>query len=145
MLQIVIIFAWVLAACLAVYLAARAIRNRLLGRHRRKMALRRLRAFRRRHHFDQKQQRWIRKVDGVAMIDEPAEDRRFVLACLGLILFVLWEGYWLLEVVERFSKSTHPLQLPYVFLFVILVIVPLAGYFLFRRLMRRPGRLPLAP
>jgi hypothetical protein len=143
MLQIVLIFAWVIAVCLALYLATRAIRHRMLGRHRRKMELRRYRAFRRSHRFDQKQQRWIRKADGAVM--DVGEDRRFVLACVGLLLFVLWEGYWLLEVVERFSMSTHPLQLPYVFLFVLLVIVPLAGYFFFRRLMRRSIRLPIAP
>src|SRR5262245_10242930 len=145
MLHIAIIFAWIVAVGLAVYLAARAIRYRLLGRQRRKHALRKIRAFRRRHRFDEKQQRWVRKTDGVALIDEVSEDRRFVLVSFALLLFVLWEGYWLLEIVERFSKSTHPWQLPYMFLFIIMVVIPLAGYLFVRRLMRRSARVPFVP
>ena len=145
MLHIAIIVGWVVAAGLVLHLSVRAIRYRLWGRQRRKHALRKLRAFRRRHHFDEKQQRWIRKIDGVALVDEPNEDRRFMLAGFALLLFVLWEGYWLLEVVERFSKSTHPWQLPYMFLFVIMVVIPLAGYLFVRRLMRRSARVPFVP
>ncbi|HME29303.1 MAG TPA: hypothetical protein VKE53_05510 [Pseudolabrys sp.] len=143
MLQIVVIFGWLIAFCLMAYLATRALKHRLLGRNRRKLALRKIREFRRHHHFDEKRQQWVRKIDGVALIDEAGEDRRLGLALIGWLLFVLWEGYWLLEIAERFSKASHPWQLPYVFLFFILVVVPLAGYLFIRRRMRRSARLPV--
>ena len=67
-----------------------------------------------------------------------------MLMILGWLLFVPWEAYWLLEIVERFYKTTHPWQLPYVFLFFMLVVVPLAGYlFIRRRIWRRSARLPI--
>jgi hypothetical protein len=137
MLQIVIILGWLLAFGLAIHLAARALKHRLLERQRRRLAFRKMREFRRHHYFDRKRRRWVRNVDGVALIDQAAEDRWFMLAFLGWLLFVLWEGYWISEIVERFRNFTHPLQLPYVTLFFILVVVPLAVYLFFRRLRRR--------
>ena len=66
-----------------------------------------------------------------------------MLTILGWLLFVVWEGYWLLEIVEQFSISTKPLQLPYPSLFVVLVVLPLAVYLFFRRRrMRRSARIP---
>jgi hypothetical protein len=135
MLQLVIILGWLVAFGLMVRLAVRALKHRLLGRRQRKLAFRKLREFRRHHHFDEKRQRWVRN-DGVIYVDEASEDRRFMLALLWSLLFVLWEGYWVLEIIER-SKTAHPWQLPYVFLFFILVVIPLAVYLLIRRRMRR--------
>ena len=144
MLQIVIILGWLVAFGLAIHLATLALKHRLRGRHRRRQAFRELREFRRHHHFDQKQRRWVRNVDSVALIDQASEDRWFMLTFLGWLLFVVWEGYWLSEIVERFSNSTHPLQLPYVTLFFIVVVVPLAIYLFFRRQKRRRlARLPI--
>ena len=140
MLQIVIVLGWLIALCLAAYLATHAIRRRLFGSRRRKAEFRKLREFRRHHHFDQKAGRWVRKVDGVKVIDEVAEDHRFRLVFFGGILFVLWEGYWLSEVAQRFSETTRPFQLPYFFLFFILVVLPLAVYLFFRRRLRRSAQ-----
>jgi len=137
MLQLVIILGWLFALGLAAYLATHAIKRRLLGAQSRRLAFRRLRRFRRHHRFDQKAQQWVRKADGARIIDEVAEDRRFRFIFFGLILFVLWEGYWLLEVANRLSESTRRFELPYVFLFFILVVLPLVVYRVFRRRLRR--------
>jgi hypothetical protein len=137
MLHLVIILGWIVFFGLAIYLVARALMRRLGGRRRRRTEFRKLREFRKHHHFDQKQRRWVRNVDGVVLIDQAAEDHWFMLAFFGWLLFVAWEGYWLWEIVERFRNFNNPLQLPYVFLFFIMVVIPLAVYLFFRRLKRR--------
>jgi hypothetical protein len=142
MLHIVIVLAWLIALGLAVYLATRAIKHRLLGRQKKKTDAKKIREFRRHHHFDEKRQYWVRNVDQVALIDDSVKDRRFVLTFIGWLLFILWEGYWLWEIREQFVASGH-LQLPYVFLFFILVVVPLAWYLLLRRKLRRLAMIPL--
>ena len=143
MLQIVILLCWVLALGLVVYLATESLRHRLWGRRRRRLAARRLLKFKKHHHFDPKIGRWVRKDDGSVLIDQAGDDRRLVLVIVGWLLLIVWEGYWISEIVERFSKATHPLQLPYVFLFVMLVGVPLAIYLYVRRRIRRSARLPV--
>jgi predicted membrane protein len=67
MLHIAIILGWLIAFCLILYLATQAIKDRLLERRQRKRALRKIRKFRRHHHFDEKRQRWVRNVDGVVV------------------------------------------------------------------------------
>jgi hypothetical protein len=59
----------------------------------------------------------------------------------ALNLFILWEAYWLWEIRARFVE-TGRLQLPYVFLFFILVVVPLAWYLFLRRKLRRLAMIP---
>jgi len=140
MLHTVIILGWLIAFGLAVYLATHAVKRRFLGRRRRNSEFRKLRDFRRHHHFDEKGARWVRKVDGEQLIDEVAEDDRFRLIFFGWVLFVLWEGYWLFELAQRFRETSRPLQLPYVFLFFILVVLPLAVYLFFRRRLRRSAQ-----
>ena len=140
MFYIVIILGWLIAFSLAAHLATVAIKRRLSGGRRRRSEFRKLREFRRHHHFDQKAGRWVRKVDGAKIIDEVAEDHRFRLVFFGGILFVLWEGYWLSEVAQRFSETTRPFQLPYFFLLFILVVLPLAVYLFFRRRLRRSAQ-----
>jgi hypothetical protein len=143
MLQIVIILGWLVAFAMVMYFAPQAIKHRLLGRRQRKLRFRKVREFIKHHHFDRKRRRWVRSVDGVEVIDEASEDRWFMLTILGWLLFVVWEGYWLSEIVERFSMSTKPLQLPYPSLFVVLVVAPLVVYLFFRRRrMRRSARIP---
>jgi hypothetical protein len=136
MLPIVMIFAWLVALGLAVYLAARSIKHRVAGRQRRRQALKKVREFRKHHHFDEKQGRWVRDEDRVALIDESVEGQRFNLTALAWLLFVLWEGFWLLEIRERYAAS-HRFDLPYGFLFVILIVIPLALYWFIRRKLRR--------
>ena len=103
---------------------------------RKKHALRTAREFRKNHHFDPKQKRWVRNVDRVALIDHSAEDRRIFLIVIGGLLFILWEGYWVLEIREQYVARGR-LELPYVFLFFMLVGVPLALYLFLRRKLRR--------
>ena len=138
MLNIVLILAWLIALGLAVYLAPGAVTHRLRGRQQRRLAHRKIRDFTRHHRFDERQQRWVRK-DGVVLVDEVSEDRRLNLVVLGWLLFVLWEGYWFWEIAQRYSE-TNRLQLPYVFLFFILVVIPLAVYLFIRRRIRRSMR-----
>src|SRR6266513_2267910 len=116
MLNIVLILAWLVAVGLALYLAPRAVKFRLRGRQQRKLARRKIRDFTRHHRFDERQQRWVRKDDGVVLVDEVIEDRRLNLVILAWLAFVLWEGYWIWEIAQRYSE-TNRLQLPYVFLF----------------------------
>jgi Flp pilus assembly protein TadB len=136
MLPIVMILAWLVALGLAFYLATRSIKHRIAGRRRTRQALKKVREFRKHHHFDQKQGYWVRDKDRVALIDESVEDHRFTLAALAWLLFILWEGFWLLEIRERYVAS-HRFDLPYAFLFVVLVAVPFALYLLIRRKRRR--------
>jgi hypothetical protein len=138
MLIIVLILAWLIAFGLAVYLAKRAVKFRLRGRQQRKLPHRKIRDY---HRFDERQQRWVRE-DGVVLVDEVIEDRRFNLVVLGWLAFVLWEGYWFWEIAQRYSE-TNRLQLPYVFLFFILVVIPLAVYSFIRRRIRRSARQPV--
>ena len=139
MLNIVLILAWLVAFGLAVYLATRAVKFRLRGRQQRKLAHKKIRDFTRHHRFEERQQRWVRKDDGVVLVDEVIEDRRLNLVVLGWLAFVLWEGYWIWEIAQRYSE-TKRLQLPYVFLFFILVVIPLAVYSFIRRRIRRSTR-----
>jgi hypothetical protein len=139
MLAILITLAWLIAIVCMVYLATQAIRNRWHARRRRKVYNKEVQKFKKHHHFDQKSRRWVRNVDGVAMVDEAAEDRRLMLTLVGWISLIAWEAYWIWEIVERFRTTTSPLQLPYFFLFVVLVGIPMAVYMFFRRQMRRPS------
>src|SRR5262245_36587034 len=91
--------------------------------------------------FDEKQQYWVRNVDQVPLIDESVRDRRFYITLWGWLLFILWEAYWLWEIRARFVE-TGRLQLPYVFLFFVLVVVPLAWYLFLRRKLRRLAMIP---
>jgi len=135
MLYIVIILAWLIALSLAVYLASTAIKRRLSGRKERKRAQKRAKEFRRTHHFDEKRRYWVRNVDQVALNNHSVEDRRIFLTVVGWLLFILWEGYWVLEIREQYIARGR-LELPYVFLFFIMVVVPLAWYFFLRRKLR---------
>ena len=137
MLQIVTILGWLIACGLVAHLALQAMRNRFYGQRRRSLAARNLREFKKHHHFDAKRQRWVRNLDDVIVVDEASEDRRLLLMLLGWFLLLLWEGYWISEIVERFSNTSRPLQLPYVFLFFMLVVIPLTIYLFARRRMRR--------
>ena len=51
----------------------------------------------------------------------------------GFIAFLLWEAFWISEIFERSSQTDRPLQLPYVFLFIMMVGIPAAAYFLSRK------------
>ena len=141
MLQIGLVVAWLIALSLAIHLATKAIKARLLGRRVRKQALKTAREFRKNHHFDPKQKRWVRNGDKVALIDHSADDRRIFLIFIFWLLFILWEGYWVSEIYEQYVARGR-LELPYVFLFFMVVLVPLALYSFLRRRLRRVAIIP---
>ena len=136
MLQIGLVVAWLIALILGIHLAITAIKARLLGRRVRKQARKTAREFRKNHHFDPKKKRWVRNVDKVALIDHSAEDRRVFLIVIFWLLFILWEGYWVSEIYEQYAARGR-LELPYVFLFFMVVVVPLGLYSFLRRKLRR--------
>ena len=144
MLQIAFILAWLAALGLMIHLATQALKRRLRGGRRERLESRTIRRFRRQHRFDEQRRRWVRKRDGVTVTTEAHEDRWFRVAVFGWLLLVLWEGYWIWEIIERGRDTQGPLQLPYVFLFFMLVFVPLVIYWVCRRKMRRQSvRLPI--
>ena len=143
MLQIAILLGWVVALGLVVFLATESLRPRRGGRQRRTRALRQRLKFKKHHHFDPKRGRWVRNDDKSFVVDQAADDRRLVLILVGCLLLIVWEGYWISEIVERFARATHPLQLPYGFLLLMLVGIPLAVYLYFRRRLRRSARIPI--
>ena len=143
MVQIGLVVAWLIALSLAIHLAIRAIKARLLGRRERRQALKTAREFRKNHHFDPKQKRWVRNVDRVALIDHSVEDRRIFLIVIGWLLFILWEGYWVLEIREQYVARGGHLALPYGFLFFMTVGIPLALYLFLRRKLRRVAIIPV--
>ncbi len=142
MLQIGLVVAWLIALSLAIHLAIKAIKARLLGRRERRQALKTAREFRKNHHFDPKQKRWVRNVDQVALIDHSAEDRRIFLIVISWLLFILWEGYWVLEIREQYVANGR-LDLPYAFLFFMVVAIPFALYLFLRRKLRRVAIIPV--
>ena len=143
MLQIGLVVAWLIALSLAIHLAIKAIKARLLGRRERRQALKTAREFRKNHHFDPKQKRWVRNVDQVALIDHSAEDRRVFLIVIFWLLFILWEVYWGLEIHEQYVARAGRLALPYGFLFFMTVVLPLTLYLFLRRRLRRVAIIPV--
>jgi len=83
----------------------------------------------------------VRNVDQVALIDHSAGDRRIFLIFIFWLLFILWEGYWVSEIYEQYVARGR-LELPYVFLFFMVVVVPLALYSFLRRRLRRVAIIP---
>ena len=56
------------------------------------------------------------------------------------MVLLLWQGYWMVEIVDQFKKSDTPLQLPYFFLFIVMVVIPYSVYWFSRRHKRRARR-----
>ena len=56
------------------------------------------------------------------------------------MVLLLWQGYWIVEILDQFRKSDHPLQLPYFFLFVVMVVIPYSVYWFSTRKSRRERR-----
>ncbi len=123
-LQLLTILGWVIALGCLIYLATEAIKNRPCGRRRNKEVKEDLR------------QR-VRKTDREAVIepDTASSGRPRGLAAFGFVMLFLWEGYWVLEITHYYSRS-NTLRLPYFFLFLMAVGVPVVVYLLSRRVLR---------
>jgi hypothetical protein len=143
MLQIVIIFAWLLAIGCMLYLVKEMIKGRLQARRQRRLAIRSAIRSYRRQQFIENRRRLMQRSGGVVLSapNEAAADRPQVQRLFGWIVLFLWEGYWVVEIVDQFSRSSRPLQLPYVFLFIVMVAMPYGVYLISRRAIRRPSEL----
>jgi len=147
MLNILIIIGWLLAICLMLYLAKELAKDRFRARRERKLANRNAIRARRREQFMENRRRWAEINTGVIQ-PRPAEAAAYAerrqnqnQRLFGWVVFLLWEGYWIVEIVDQFKKSDHPLQLPYFFLFIVMVVIPYSVYWFStrRRRLARPA------
>jgi Ca2+/Na+ antiporter len=134
MLNILIIIGWLLAICCMLYLAKELVKDRFHARRERKLAIRNAIRARRREQFMENRRRWMELNTGVIQ-PRPAEaaakiDRRQRQnqRLFGWMILLLWQGYWIVEILDQFRKSDKPLQLPYFFLFVMMVVIPYSIY-----------------
>jgi|EndMetStandDraft_7_1072992.scaffolds.fasta_scaffold303498_1 hypothetical protein len=146
MLNFLIIAGWLLAILCMLYLAKELMKDRFHARRARKLAIRNAIRAQRREQFMENRRRWAEINTGVIQA-RPAEaqaafDRRQKQnqRLFGWIVFLLWEGYWIVEILDQFKKSDTPLQLPYFFLFIVMVVIPYAVYWFQGRHKRRARR-----
>lgn len=139
MLNILIIIGWLLAIGLMLYLAKELVKDRFRARRERKLAIRNAIRARRREQFMENRRRWAEINTGVIQ-PRPAEAAAYAerrqkqnQRLFGWVVFLLWEGYWIVEIVDQFKKSETPLQLPYFFLFMVMVVIPYCIYWFSRR------------
>jgi hypothetical protein len=142
MLYIIIIIGWVITFGCFVYLAPQAIKHRLFYEDQNKVTNKKFWGLRRRHQFDERSQKSVQNLGGAVPPKEsealPKESeasvryRRRRVALFEFLMLLLWEAFWISEIVERFSESSKPFQLPYFFLFVVLFGFPLAVHLYLR-------------
>jgi hypothetical protein len=143
MVQILIIVGWILAIGCMLYLAKELVKDRLRARSERKLAIRNAFRARRREQLIENRRRLMQRA-GYAVPPRPvakAPDRPQTQKLFGWLAFILWESYWLIEIADQFKKSEHPLQLPYFFLFIVMVVIPYSIFWFSRRRRRRPSAL----
>ncbi len=140
MLQILIIIGWLLAIACMLYLAKELVKDRLRARSERKQAIKDALRAKRRAQLIENRRRLMQRAGYIVppRPTAPSADRPLTTKLFGWIALVLWEGYWLIEIADQFKKSEHPLQLPYVFLFVVMVAIPYSIYRFAGRRRRRP-------
>jgi hypothetical protein len=154
MLNILIIIGWLLAICLMLYLAKELVKDRFHRRRERKLAVRNAMRAKRREQFMENRRRWAEINTGVIQ-PRPAEAQadyerrqRQNQRLFGWIVLLLWQGYWVVEILDQFKKSDTPLQLPYFFLFMMMVVIPYSVYWFStrrKRLERRRIRQGMSP
>jgi hypothetical protein len=120
-MPILIILGWLIVFGCFFYLAAEAGRNRLHKRREKKTAARKIQEFKKHHHYDEKREKWVRNRDGVVLPDASDDFRRSITP-FGYLMLVLWEIFWIAEIVATPRMS----QIPIFFLFVMMVGIPLA-------------------
>ena len=146
MLNILIIIGWLLAILCMLYLAKELVKDRFHARRERKIASRKAIRAKRREQFMENRRRWAEINTGVIQ-SRPAEaaaniERRQKQnqRLFGWVVLLLWEGYWIVEILDQFKKSDKPLQLPYFFLFVVMVVLPYSVYWFATRRSRLEKR-----
>lgn len=138
MLQILIIFGWIIACVLLVYLAVDAVKHRLIGQRRVKSTTEKDEGFNKQQDSDKSQHgtNLDRVVSPVIHHIDSHYYRRGI-TIMGYLALFLWEIFWFSEISDRFRWTANPFQLPYFFLLTVLVGVPLAVYLVSRRILRR--------
>jgi hypothetical protein len=146
MLNILIIIGWLLAILCMLYLAKELVKDRFHARRERKITSRNAIRAKRREQFMENRRRWAEINTGVIQ-SRPAEaaaniERRQKQnqRLFGWVVLLLWEGYWIVEILDQFKKSDKPLQLPYFFLFVVMVVLPYSVYWFATRRSRLEKR-----
>ena len=146
MLNILIIIGWLLAILCMLYLAKELVKDRVHARRERKVAIRNAIRTKRREQFMENRRRWAEINTGVIQ-SRPAEaaaniERRQKQnqRLFGWVVLLLWEGDWIVEILDQFKKSDKPLQLPYFFLFVVMVVLPYSVYWFATRRSRLERR-----
>lgn len=146
MLNVLIIIGWLLAICLMLYLAKELVKDRFHRRRERKLAIRNAIRARRREQFMENRRRWAEINTGVIQT-RPAEEEAYAerrqrqnQRLFGWVVLLLWQGYWVVEIIDQFKKSDKPLQLPYFFLFMMMVVIPYSIYWFSRRRKRLARR-----
>ena len=146
MLNILIIVGWLLAIDLMLYLTKELVKDRFHRRRERKLAIRNAIRARRREQFMENRRRWAEINTGVIQ-PRPAEAAAYAQRrqkqnqkLFGWMVLLLWQGYWIVEILDQFRKSDHPLQLPYFFLFVVMVVIPYSVYWFSTRKSRLERR-----
>jgi hypothetical protein len=146
MLNILIIIGWLLAILCMLYLAKELVKDRFHARRERKVAIRNAIRAKRREQFMENRRRWAEINTGVIQ-SRPAEaaaniERRQKQnqRLFGWVVLLLWEGYWIVEILDQYKKSDKPLQLPYFFLFVVMVVLPYSVYWFATRRSRLERR-----
>ena len=123
MLQIAIIIGWAIAVVVLVLLAVQAVKHRFVRWGREDCAEDRRQA--------------MNPAGAVAPPHEAVHDYRRFATIIGFLALFLWEAFWISGITERFKWSSNPFQLPYFFLLVVLVGIPLAVYLFARRALQR--------
>ncbi len=133
MLQMLIIIGWLFAFACMLYLAIEMLKDRLYARRQKKLIARELKKH---HQRDLTRNQFVRNSDRAVptAANGAVADHPHGLTIFGWLMLFLWEGYWVVEIADYYSKSSHPSQLPYFFLFVVLVVIPYAAYLFFRRM-----------
>src|SRR4029079_8712312 len=116
MLNFLIIAGWLLAILCMLYLAKELMKDRFHARRARKLAIRNAIRAQRREQFMENRRRWEDIHTGVNQA-RPAEaqaafDRRQKQnqRLFGWIVFLLWEGYWIVENIDQIKKKHNTPQ-----------------------------------
>jgi hypothetical protein len=140
MLHILIIIGWIMAIGCMLYLAKGMLQDRLHVHRARKLAIRNALRAKRRERFIENR-RYLMRQAGHPIpprSDVVKVDRKQTQNLFGWVTLILWQAYWIIEIADQFKKSDHPLQLPYFFLFIVMVVIPYGIYWFARRRRQRP-------
>ena len=134
-MHLLLLAVWFLALGLIAYLAVDLVGNRL-AEQRKKRAMDRTLSKSEKYSLSQQIRRErIRKVeDAGGPSGIVGRIMRRGLAIFGLVVLLLWELYWGSEIV----KARDPSQLPFLFLFLMMIAIPATVYIFSRGILRRP-------